>query len=567
MRNFFKKSFAIPILILITPLFSSLIRPGFFPMQDDMQAFRVQQMAKCLKDLQIPCRWIPDMGYQYGYPQFNFYPPGVFYLGGVFNLLGIQVIDTVKILFILGFILSALTMFIFLKDFVGKWPAFVGAILYSYVPYKAAEVYVRGSLSEFWAFVFFPLIFWSAFRLIDSGRLKYMLWLSISIGLLLITHNLMSFIFLPIFIIWVFSITVFWKKWKAFLKVILGSLLGVGLAAFFIIPVIFEGKFVHLETLTGGYFDYRQHFVSLKQMFLSNHFGYGSSYLGPNDDLSLSVGYVHWILGFLAVILALVNFRKDIRIASLTLVLAASELGVLFLMHEKSSFIWERVSYLTWLQFPWRFLSDSIFISSILGAISIYLVSKYKKYGLIVGVGVILSLILLHVSFFQPKAWLNISDQDKFSGESWERQLTISIFDYLPIYATLPPNHKAPDFPEVLSGEADFRSYIKGSNYQKGEVNITKAALIRLPLFDFPGMEVSVNGKVIKHYNNNCINEDYCFGLISFNLPKGKYFLEVKLTNTPPRVFGNLISLISVLIVVWLVIRKKYECAKKAWHI
>src|SRR3989344_6624353 len=113
------------ILILIIPSFFALLKPGFFPMQDDLQAFRIHQMVECFKDFQIPCRWVPDPGYQYGYPQFNFYPPSVYYLGEIIHLTGIQFIDAVKILFILGFILSALTCFIFLKSLFGQWPAFL----------------------------------------------------------------------------------------------------------------------------------------------------------------------------------------------------------------------------------------------------------------------------------------------------------------------------------------------------------------------------------------------------------------------------------------------------------
>jgi len=60
-------------LVLIIPSFSKLIRPGYFPMHDDLQAIRLLQMDKCIKDGQIPCRWVPDMGYGYGYPQFNYY--------------------------------------------------------------------------------------------------------------------------------------------------------------------------------------------------------------------------------------------------------------------------------------------------------------------------------------------------------------------------------------------------------------------------------------------------------------------------------------------------------------
>lgn len=555
-----KSKLLIVLIIFTIPLFLPLLRPGFFPMQDDLQAFRVHQMVKCLKDFQIPCRWIPDMGYGYGYPQFNFYPPSVFYLGGILSLSGIQVIDTVKILFILGFVLSAITMFIFLKTLVGEWPAFVGSLLYSYAPYKAAEVYVRGSLSEFFSFIFFPLIFWAGLKLVQSGHLKYAVWLSVSIGLLLTTHNLMSFIFLPIAGIWIITLIIIWKKWKVIAKVILSCLLGLGLAAFFTIPVLFEGKFVHLETLTGGYFDFRQHFVNLQQIFLSNHFGYGSSYIGPDDDLALSTGIVHWILGLTAVILAIVNFKKDAQLSKLVLTMGAVEIIVLFLMHQRSTFIWERLNLLVWLQFPWRFLSDSVFILSFLGAAAIYMMARLNKnLGIALGVAAILSVYLLHASFFQPKEWLNISDRDKFSGKNWEKQLTISIFDYLPTFAKLPPNKKAPELPDTLEGEVNFISFKKGSNFQKGELEVKKDAILRFPLFDFPGMEVKIDKRLVSHWNNDCRNQEYCLGLITFYVPVGKHIVEAKLKDTPVRAFGNIITLISIAISAGIIFYARNE--------
>lgn len=542
--------------VLIVPLFIALIRPGFFPMQDDLQAFRVQQMVECLKDFQIPCRWIPDMGYQYGYPQFNFYPPSVFYLGGILNLLGIQVIDTVKILFILGFVLSAFTMYLLLKTLLGEYPAFVGAMLYSVVPYKATEVYVRGSLSEFFSFVFFPLIFWASLQLIKLGHKKYLAYLGISIGLLLTTHNLMSFIFLPIYGVWVITLLVIWKKWQALPKVFLGSLLGLGIAAFFTLPVVFENKFVHIETLTGGYFDYRQHFVDIKQLFISNKFGYGSSYLGPNDDLSLSVGIIQWITAAVGFVVTIFTFKKDRKLGSLTLVLSGATLFVIFLMHQRSSFIWAVIPGLKLLQFPWRFLSDSTFLLSILGAIGVYrLMQINKKIGWGVGIAAIALLYILHLTFFQPKQWLDISDKEKFEGESWEKQLTISIFDYLPIYAKFPPNKKAPELPDTLEGEVEFLSYKKGSNYQEGEIKVNKKALLRLPLFDFPGMQVNVDGKKITHWHDDCRGQEYCLGLITFELEEGTHKILAKLEDTPVRSVGNIISIVSILVTGFIIFK------------
>lgn len=540
--------------VFLIPAFFSLIRPGFFWMQDDLQAFRIQQLDKCIKDFQIPCRWVPDPGYQYGYPQFNYYPPSVYYLGEVFHLVGFQFIDAVKILFILGFILAALTMFIFLKSLFGNFPAYVGAIIYTYSPYKAVDVYVRGALSEFWAFVFFPLIFWSIYQLIKSGKLKYFAWMGISVGLLLITHALMSMIFLPLAAVWGVLWVALEKKWQALPKVILGGILGIGLAAFFILPMSWEKQYSHSESMLGGYFDYRQHFIDLQQIFISNHWGYGSSYLGPGDDLSLTTGHVLWLGALLASILALVFWKKEKKMAITILVLGIADLFVLFLTHQKSTFIWEKISLLVWLQFPWRILADSIFLLSTLSAAGLFLLKK-TKFFIPLGLAMVIAAFILYGSFFKPYRWFDISDKDKFSGQLWEKQLTISIFDYLPIYAKLPPIQKAPEFPEVMEGQANFLSYKKGSHYQVGEVEVLEQANIRLPLFDFPGMKVSVDGKQVSHNHNDCRNQEFCLGLISFDLLVGKHIIKTELTDTPIRTLGNILSLVSIAAVVLIFLR------------
>lgn len=566
------------LLILIIPSFFSLIRPGFFWMQDDLQAFRIQQMDKCFQDFQIPCRWVPDPGYQYGYPQFNYYPPFVYYLGEVMHLTGIQFIDAVKILFILGFILSALTCFIFLKSLFGGWPALLGAFLYTYAPYKAVDVYVRGALSEFWAFVFFPLIFWSIYMLIKTGKWKYFIWLSLTIGFLLITHSLMSMIFLPVAGLWAILWIVLEKKYQLILKIAGGFIVGFMLAAFFVLPMALEKQFSHSESMLGGYFDYRQHFVDIRQMFISNHWGYGSSYLGPNDDLSLSAGQIQFALGILAVILSIIYFKKhelslrfknrsfeflsndNRKIAIMVFVLFIIDLGVLFLTHQKSSFIWDKIGILVWLQFPWRILADNVFILAILSATTIYLLPSKKYLFFIIG-GIIVITFIFYGSFYKPLRWVDISDKEKFSGELWEKQLTISIFDYLPIYAKLPPITKAPDFPEVMEGKVVFSNYKKGSNYQIGEVEVLEKANIRLPLFDFPGMKVFDNGKEISHSHSDCRKQEFCLGLISFDLEPGNHTIKAVLTNTLVRTVGNYLTLAGAIILL-IVYFKKVRHAK-----
>jgi len=533
--------------VLIIPVFLALIRPGYFFMQDDLQAFRIHQMDKCFKDFQIPCRWVPDAGYGYGYPQFLFYAPGVYYLGEIIHLSGFQFIDTTKILFILGYILSAFSMYILVKELFGKTEGFVAGILYTYVPYKAVEVYVRGALSEFWSFVFFPLIFWSIYKLIKEEKARYFIYLTFFLAFLLLTHNLMPLVFLPLAIVWGLVLLIRKKSINAAKLLFGATILGIFLSAFFTLPVVIERKYVHSESLLGGYFDYRQHFVSLRQLFLTNNWEYGSSELGDKDELNLSVGYVQWAVSLAGLAFALVGLKKKNKEKSiLVITLFIFWLYSLFMMHLKSSVVWGKLSFFQWLQFPWRFMSASVFLTALLGGAFISYLNKFK---ILFSALVIIVAMLLVGRFFVPRDWEFINDNDKFSGQSWIKQITISIFDYTPIWATLPPWDKAPDYPEILDSEGEFINYFKGSDYQIGLLYLEEKSTIRLPLFDFPGMVAYVDGVQVSHYHDDCSGQRYCLGLITFDVEKGIHRVAVKLTNTKVRTIGEAISICAVLII------------------
>ncbi len=374
----------------------------------------------------------------------------------------------------------------------------------------------------------------------------------------------MTLIFIVPIGIWSLGWVYLEKNWQIIPKIVAGYLLGIGSAAFFTMPVLFEKQYAHLETLVGGYFDYRQHFVDIKQLFFSNNWGYGSSFLGPGDDLSLSTGIIQWLTGLLGLILALLYFKKSQKIASMAFLLSVLELLILFMMHQKSSVIWDKLPFLSFLQFPWRFMTVSIFLLSILSATAVYFVHKYnRKVGFIFGMAVVLIATISTLTFFQPKNWLNISDTDKFSDQSWQKQLTISIFDYLPIYAKFPPITKAPPLPEILSGQVEILNYQKGSNYQKGQFVVKENSKVRLPLFDFPGMIVTLNDNVIPHYHDDCTNQPFCLGLITFSIPTGSYKFEARLTNTLIRTTGNILTVVSLIIIGMLLYGKDFKRVKK----
>ena len=540
-------------LILILSFFSfkSLLRPGYFPMHDDMQAMRVLQMDKCVKDGQIPCRWVPDMGYEYGYPQFIFYSPLPYYVMEGFHLLGFSFLDSVKAGFALSFILSGLTMFLLGKALWGNLGGFISAIFYIYAPYRASDAFSRGAVGEFWALVFLPLIAWSILEVIRKEKIRYLIFLAFSFAGLLITHNLTVIAFTPVAVLWGIFLLWYYKKWRLFTKLFLGSLLGVGLASFFVLPLFFERKFVHIETMTMGYFNFLAHFVSLRQIFLSTFWGYGSSELGPYDDLSFSIGIWHWLLALLVLIISFLK-RKRETIFSFILFFFLIFLGSCFMAHQNSVFIWNSLPFMKYFQFPWRFLTIATFaVCTIVGAM--IPLTKGKKNKIFLSTLLVLVVILFNAFYFNPSSWYNLTDKDKFSGELWEKQLTISIFDYLPIFAQSPPVSKAPEIPLLISGEAEILNYQKGTDWQRGKVFVTETAVLRLPLYYFPGFKVWIDGResIIDYHND--------LGLITISVPPGEHEIYVKLKRTWPRAAGDFLTIVSLILVVVILYENRHK--------
>lgn len=511
--------------LLVIPAFLALLKPGYFPMHDDIQGMRVLQMHKCVLDMQLPCRWVPDMGYGYGYPQFNFYSPLPYYLMEIPVAFGAQVLSSVKLGFLVSLVAASYSMYLLGSCLWGKKGGIISALFYTYAPYRAVDIYVRGAMGEAWAFVFLPLI------VLFTLKQKPLL-LGLSVAGLLLTHNVTTIMFFPFYLVLIVLLFKHdFKKWKS---IFLAGVLGVALSAFFTLPAFLEKGYTHIESITQGYFNYLAHYVGVKQMFFSTSWGYGDSALGPLDGLSLSVGVLHWTIPLFTLIL-LIYFRKfkEFRTA---LIFTTLGFVALFLIHPKSQFVWDSIELFSYIQFPWRFLGIAVFCFSVaMGALA----KLYKHKNILIGV-CFLILILMYGSYFKPVKYFNITDEEKFSGENWIKQQTISIFDYLPIAAQHPPTLAAPENPEILDAEGVILDGEKGTNWQKWNVRLEGNGKLRLQQFDFPGWEAKVNGQVVSIDNKNEL------GLITVEVPAGSNLVEIKLKNTNLRLMANIISLLAL---------------------
>lgn len=541
-----------PILIVIFAAILAgrtlIFEPGYFKMHDDLQMMRQLEMEKCFKDLQIPCRWVPDMGYGYGFPLFNYYPPLPYLTGQVFRLIGFSFVDTAKFIFALSFVLSGIAMYFFAKEFFGRWGGVVSSIFYIWAPYHSVDVYVRGAMNEAWALIFFPLILWTSYRLIQK-RKKVTPWviaLVFSWTGLLLSHNLMVLIFTPVFALWCFMFWVKDKNWEKVLNLVISGVIALGLSAFFTLPAILEQKYIHVDTLTKGYYEFIAHFATINQLLFSRFWGYGPSIWGDNDGMPFQIGHIHWILALIVFgFLIFYFFKKKFNYPLMPIAYLLS-VGwfALFMAHVRSTFIWQHISPLAFVQFPWRFLTLSTFTFSFIAGSIVVLMKPFGKLKVIIPSFLVILLVIINWNYFLPDEGQMgpLTDREKFSAAAWDLQRTAGIFDYLPKGAYENPKEPPKTLGEFMEGKGVITAEKEGTNWASFNIKVdSEKSVVRISIYQFPNWIITIDGKRVENY----VPKSEFWGRMYVEIPKGEHQINLKLFNTPIRTFANMVSLVT----------------------
>lgn len=545
------------LLVLTTPAFFFLLKPGeYWNMHDDMQIIRQLEMEKCFQDGQIPCRWTPDLGYGYGYPLFNFYPPLPYLVGQFFRVFGFSFVATVKLIAITQIILGALFMYWLGVALFGVYGGILTSLFFTYAPYRNLNIYVRGAMNEAWASVFFPLIFYFILMLIKSKhhQLKWTLFLAISIAGLFLSHNPMLLTFAPFALFWaIYWLKIYGLNLKKVKYLIFSGLLSFGLSAFFTLPVLFESKLVQIESMFQNYYHYSVHFTSLYQLFISNFWSDGPSVWGQADQMSFQIGYLHWIIPLLLSIYSLFLLFKKRQKESTILILFIVAMGLFtaFMTHERSSFLWQILTPIQKIQFPWRFLNHTAFFLALAsGSIFLFLKkTKINPYFILLPISALL--LALNWSHLTPITHGPITDTQKLTGQAWNNQITSGIYDYLPKTASTAAKSPAKDIIDSIYPVSEYQvtGLKEGTNWSFFNLYLPQDSQVILSTLYFPDFRVFDFGQKID------IQVDPILGRIKLNLSSGDHQLYVKLYDTPIRIFSNYLSLLSFLFLIWKLLK------------
>jgi hypothetical protein len=510
-----------------------------------------KQFSSAVHEGEIFPKWAPDSNRGYGSPTFVFYSPLSYYLVSAISLFIPSVAVSMIVAVWFSFLLSGLTMHAAAARVFGKTGSLLAALFYQTFPYHLRDLYVRGSFAELFAFVWFPLIIMFLFEIRKSRNISAVLGLGISYAGLILTHLVSGFIFsVAISLYLIYSLFLKDRKWP----VIAGSsvVLGLGLSAFFIVPVFFERQFVQIDTVT------RYVFANYRQNFLFSPEKFSGKLLETYLSLHLTV-ILEAALFFILVLLIRKNRNILSTVTHELFFMISLFLFSLFLVTPLSRPLWEIIPGFYYLQFPWRWIPLMELSLCFLIAHSF---SKKEKLGsMLTSSGkraIIYGLISLSIV-----SGITIAKGKIIAYKEIEKDLDSeeALFDgyppteYAPVWATDIDNLLLEENKEkvtIMSGTAQFKILKWESSERAISINAESQSLLKIATFYYPGWEARIDGVTVP------LGKQEATGAILVDVPAGAHSLSLKFIDTPLRYNSKLISLIFVVIVfiVFLIYKK-----------
>ena len=516
-----------------------LFHPGLFVAHDSVDhVARIANFYQNLSEGVLIPRWAANLNWGYGHPILMFLYPLPSYIASLFHLIGFSFIDAAKIVFGLGFILSGIAMYYWVREEYGTPAGFVAGIMYMVAPYRFADLYVRGAIGENFFFIFPPFVAYFICKLAKRFHLKYIAGGAFAIAGMILSHNALMLMFLP-FLLFYTAITIIRFKprhVRGYVVHLVLWLLGFGLTAFFWIPAFFEGKYTLRDIVTKG--EIVNRFETISRLI------YSPWSFGGTGMMSVQIGLVQWIIVVIATIISVklivrrsVPLRFTVRL--MWLLLTNFTVSILLMLPISAPF-YQQFTILQKFQFPWRFVSLAVFSAAATAGILVSLMPKKRLTIYIVGITLIL--FVVNYNYWHAKSYLDKPDSF-FSGVYYG---TTDTGESAPIWSVRFMEHPARAPVEIVEGAATITFMKRSVTKHDYVVDVTSDSVRMLDnTLYFPGWTVYVDG-IKKNVTDILFQDPNYRGLINFFLTKGSHTINILFENTKVRTIAELLSLFSL---------------------
>jgi hypothetical protein len=496
-------------------------------------------------------RWAEWANHGFGEPRFIFYPPLSWLLGPALSFfVPWNYVPVAFIVLVQTF--AGISAFAFARRILPDRAAVFGALCYTANPNALLITYMRSDFAELLASAFFPLLFLAALQVggilenRSGSKARVAVYFSAMFAAVWLSNapaGVMASYSVALLFVW---IAVSEKSWRPLARGVGGIALGLGLAAFYLVPAAYEQRWVNIgQALSSG--------LLPTENFL---------FTATNDPEHT---FFNWIASTTALTLvvvtaiaALAAHRWNSQQSAAgteekvwrTLLLLAS--AATLLMSRPSLIFWEMLPKLRFVQFPWRWMSIlSVPFAYFLAAAVAK--SRFRW----VWVGSVAIMLTAGAIFFVRTTWWDSDDVATLRAGVNAGAGFDGVDEYDPLgddHYNLPPKTaEARVLMEASdpSGGATILVERWTANEKRLRVTSQKPARLALRLLNYPAWRVEVNGsRVVPESAADS-------GQMVLEVPAGESRVTAEFVRTRDRSFGGVISLMSLLAALALLLPHK----------
>jgi hypothetical protein len=495
-------------------------------------------------------RWAAMAHFGFGEPRFVFYPPASWAIGAALSAT-FPWTFAVDIYIWMVLVAAGISMYMLVRQWLPRRHAIIAAAFYAVNPYHLVIVYWRSAFAELLASCVLPLLLLFLLRAAEGRRrvivpLALLLagaWLINAPAAVMIHY---SFALLVVVLAWQ-------RRSPRLLLVGAASVaLGACLAAFYLMPAIYEQRWVNItEAVSIGY--------RPQDNFLFIH--------TADAEHDAFNHLISWLaLAEIGLLLIAAWAARSLRKSNGELwnTLAAWAVACMVLLLPISAPFWKFAPKLRFMQFPWRWL---LCLSMILSVVITFGLRRWPARALVCA-GALLLVVVSGYRIQRPW-WEDADDLQELRDKMQDNIVqdpanTIAGYEGTDEYTPTGADSSAIDKGArrvTVEGLEHARIHVVQWDAESKEFTAEMSAPARLALhlFNYPAWTVEVNGRVVQAGTREST------GQLMVPVEAGPNRVKVTFVRTWDRVVGGWISLVTALLgMLWVAVARARRSSQAA---